>query len=277
MAEISFNHATVRERADMLEFVALCADRNLRTVSIWGDEVDKVGERAALTALREHGMSVSGYNRIGPFTPDGVARAEGELERAARFAADHVFLFTGGIQKDDRCIDDARRRAEETIEDILELARKIGVKLAVEPLHPMLAGDRAVISSLSHANDICERLGPGIGVVVDAYHVWWDERLAAELDRAGRANRILGFHVNDWLVPTRDILTDRGMMGDGVIDLGGLDALMRRCGFTGPLEVEIFSEHWWQRDPEEVMDISLERCARIFGHGNAATSPLPPT
>lgn len=270
MGSIVFNHATVRERADMLTFLELCAERGLDTVSIWGNEIEKVGEAAALAALRSHGLAVSGYNRIGPFTSEGLARAEAELDRAARFGADHVFLFTGGFAGGERDLAGARSRAEEAIAGLLPLARERGLKLAIEPLHPMLTGDRTVISSLAHANDICDRLGDGIGVVIDVHHLWWDDRLEAETLRAGRAGRILGFHVNDWLVPTRHLLTDRGMMGDGVIDLPEMERLIRRAGFTGPVEVEIFSSYWWQRDPAEVLDIALDRCARLFGQEEAA-------
>lgn len=270
MTEIVFNHATVRERADMLRFLDLCAERGLRTVSIWGNEIDKVGETRALEGLKAHGMSVSGYNRIGPFTPEGLGRARAELERAARFGADHVFLFTGGFEEGQHDLPGARGRAEAAISELLPMARDLGLKLAIEPLHPMLVGDRTVISSMSHANDICDRLGEGLGVVIDVHHVWWDETLDTEIKRAGQAGRILGFHVNDWLIPTRHLLTDRGMMGDGVIDLAGIERMVRGAGFDGPVEVEIFSREWWQRDPAEVLDIAMGRCREIFGQDKAA-------
>ncbi|MDK1389800.1 sugar phosphate isomerase/epimerase family protein [Sinorhizobium sp. 8-89] len=261
---IVINHATVRDRADMPTFVRLCAERGIETVSIWGDEIERVGEATALAALRTHGIAVSGYNRIGPFTDEGLARAPFELERAARFGADHVFLFTGGLAETEHDLFAARKRAEDRIAQLLEMARRVGIKLAIEPLHPMLVGDRTVIASLSHANKLCEALGSGIGVVVDVYHVWWDERLEAEILRAGQAGRLFGFHVNDWLVPTRHLLTDRGMMGDGIIHLASIDRMMRQAGFEGPVEVELFSTDWWARDPAEVLDIALSRCQRIF-------------
>lgn len=264
MTNIVINHATVRERADMLTFLRLCAERGLETVSIWGDEITKVGENDALSVLRDFGLKVSGYNRVGPLNVGSFDHAGAELERAARFEADHVFLFTGGLRDNEKDLPSARRRIEDTIGKVLDSARKIGVKLAIEPLHPMVTGDRTVISSLSHANSICEALGPGIGVVVDVYHCWWDERLAAEIQRAGDADRLLGFHVNDWLLPTRHLLTDRGMMGDGIIDLPGIHAMVRRAGYKGAVEVEIFSTDWWSRDPAEVMDIAIERCRRLF-------------
>ncbi|MBB4189754.1 sugar phosphate isomerase/epimerase [Sinorhizobium terangae] len=199
------------------------------------------------------------------FRQAGLRARKEELERAARFGADHVFLFTGGLGDGERGLVAARRRAEDHIGRLLELARRVGVKLALEPLHPMLAGDRTVITSLTSANDLCDALGHGIGVVVDVYHVWWDERLEAEIMRAGRSGRLLGFHVNDWLLPTRHLLTDRGMMGDGIIDLKGIEVMMRRAGFVGGLEVEIFSTNWWARDPGEVMEIAISRCREIFG------------
>ncbi|WP_163849105.1 sugar phosphate isomerase/epimerase family protein [Pseudooceanicola aestuarii] len=270
MSDVVINHATVRERADMLAFLDLCAQRGLTEVSIWGNEIDRVGEEAALAALARHDMRVAGYNRIGPFTADGLSRAEAELARAARFGADHVFVFTGGLARRGETLAEARDRAEAVIADLLDMARAAGVTLALEPLHPMLMGDRTMIASLTHANDLCDRLGAGIGVVIDVHHLWWDDRLPAEIARAGRAGRILGFHVNDWLVPTRHLLTDRGMMGDGVIDLPGIAAMMRAAGYNGPVEVEIFSADWWARDPGEVMDTALARCARIFGAGRGA-------
>ncbi|RVG97309.1 sugar phosphate isomerase/epimerase [Sinorhizobium meliloti] len=269
---IVFNHATFRERADMLSFLRLCRERGVGTVSIWGDEITKTGDSNALAALRDHGLKVSGYNRIGPFLPDYLGRAEAELERAAHFGADHVFLFTGGLVEGERGLIAAKRRVEDQVGRLLEIARRVGVKLAIEPLHPMLAGERTVITSMTSANDLCDALGHGIGVVVDVYHVWWDERLEAEIMRTGRAGRLLGFHVNDWLLPTRHRLTDRGMMGDGIIDLKAIEEIMRRAGFRGGLEVEIFSTDWWARDPGEVMEIAITRCRQIFGDRPEATN-----
>lgn len=258
------NHATVRQRADMLEFLELCADRDVRFVSIWGDEIEKVGEDQALARIQALGLTAVGYNRIGPFNADGLARAERDLERAALFGCDHVFLFTGGLAPGDKDLPRACRQAEDVIAQLLELARGYGVKLALEPLHPMLAGDRTVFTTLAQANDLCDRLGAGLGVVIDSHHVWWDPCLAAEIARAGKAGHILGFHVNDWLVPTRDMLQDRGMMGDGVIDLAAMEALVRGAGYDGPVEVEIFSKDWAKRDPAEVIDIAIARCHAIL-------------
>ena len=263
MVEIAINHATVRERADMLEFLELCAERGIRHVSIWGQEVDKVGEEKALARMRRLGLQALGYHRIGPFTEDGLSSAQAELERAARFGADHVFLFTGG-GLGERSLAAERDRVEQALAELLGPARALGLKLAIEPLHPMLTGDRSVFSTLAQANDLCERLGAGTGVVIDGHHVWWDPALPQEVARAGENGRILGFHVNDWLIPTRDLVRDRGMMGDGVIDLAGMANQLRRAGYAGPVEVEIFSDDWWKREPGEVLDIAIARCQALF-------------
>ena len=130
--------------------------------------------------------------------------------------------------------------------------------LAIEPLHPMFAADRACLNTLAQANDLCDELGDGLGIAVDAYHVWWDPDLEKEIARA--KGRILGFHVCDWLVPTKDLLLDRGMMGDGVINLPKLRQMVEGAGYHGLIEVEIFSaENWWKRDGDEVMATVVER------------------
>jgi sugar phosphate isomerase/epimerase len=139
-------------------------------------------------------------------------------------------------------------------------ARACGLPLAIEPLHPMYAADRSCVNTLGQALDLCDELGDGVGVVIDVYHVWWDPALSNEIARAGRERRILAHHICDWLVPTRDLLLDRGMMGDGVIDLPSIRGMIENAGFHGPQEVEIFSaENWWKRPGEIVLQTCVER------------------
>jgi len=145
----------------------------------------------------------------------------------------------------------------------LEYAREVGMPLAIEPLHPMYAADRACVNTLEQALDLCDALDPGrtgaLGVAVDVYHVWWDPKLEAQIARTGR-DRLLAFHVCDWLVPTNDLLNDRGMMGDGVIDIPRIRAWVEAAGFAGYSEVEIFSaEDWWRRPGGEVLDTCIAR------------------
>jgi sugar phosphate isomerase/epimerase len=133
------------------------------------------------------------------------------------------------------------------------------VPLAIEPLHPMQAADRACINTLEQALDLCDALGDGLGVAVDVYHTWWDPKLEQQIRRAGK-QRLLAYHICDWLVPTRDLLNDRGMMGDGVIDLPKIRGWMRAAGYDGMHEVEIFSSlDWWKREADEVLAVCKER------------------
>jgi len=149
---------------------------------------------------------------------------------------------------------------EDGIAAVLPYAAERGVRLAIEPLHPMFAGDRSVVVTLRQANDMAERFdSPWVGVAVDAYHVWWDPEVEAQVARA--AGRILGFHVSDWLVPPPDHLLGRGYMGDGVIDLTGLRACVEAAGYQGPIEVEIFNQQVWDSPGAQVLDEIKKRFA----------------
>jgi sugar phosphate isomerase/epimerase len=143
---------------------------------------------------------------------------------------------------------------------VAEHARASGVVLAIEALHPMYAPDWCLVSTLSDANDWSERLGAGTGVAVDAYHTWWDPNLEAEIKRAGKAGRLAAFHISDWLVPTTDLLLDRGLPGDGVIDLKAIAGWMKAAGYDGWVEVEIFSNRLWEKDQAWLTGEILARC-----------------
>lgn len=154
----------------------------------------------------------------------------------------------------------ARARCLEGLATVLPYAKQQGVTVALEPLHPMLCAFRSCLSTVGQANDWIEALqaGPELGIVVDVYHVWWDPQLEREIERA--AGRIVSFHICDWLMETRDLRLDRGMMGDGVIDIRGIRRLVDAAGYDGFCEVEIFSDrNWWRRDPDEVVVIAKER------------------
>jgi sugar phosphate isomerase/epimerase len=210
-------------------------------------------------------MTVTGLCRGGMFTAADQAGRRAALDdnrravdEAAAIGARCLVLVVGGLPRDSRDLAGARSQVRDALGALLPHAREAGVPLAIEPLHPMYAADRACVNTLAQANDLCDELGEGIGVVVDVYHVWWDPDLAREIARAGR--RILAYHVNDWLVPTRDLLLDRGMMGDGVIDLRAIRAMVEAAGYRGHCEVEILSaENWWKREPGEVLRVCIER------------------
>jgi len=188
------------------------------------------------------------------------------IDEAHALDAQCLVLVAGGLPAGSKDIADARLQVQDGIAQVLPYARQAGVPLAIEPLHPMYAADRACINTLAQALDLCDVLDPGreggIGVAVDVYHLWWDPQLETQIARAGR-DRIHAFHICDWLIPTRDLLNDRGMMGDGVIDIRRIRGWVERAGYSGLHEVEIFSElDWWQRDPDEVLSVCKERHAR---------------
>ncbi len=277
---MSLNTATVRRQHGqdwgLLEILDACAARDIRAISPWRDQVAAAGLPAVAAAVRAHGMALSGYCRGGMFTyTDDASRQvvrddnRRALDEACTLNARCLVLVVGGLpgalagRPAHRDIAGARAQVTEGIAALLDDARARGMPLAIEPLHPMYAADRACINTLSQALDVCDALDPGrtgaLGVAVDAYHVWWDPQLQAQIARAGR-ERLLAFHVCDWLVPTRDLLEDRGMMGDGVIDLRQLRGWVEAAGFDGYAEVEIFSrENWWQRAGGEVLDTCIAR------------------
>ncbi|MCB2019221.1 MAG: sugar phosphate isomerase/epimerase [Burkholderiaceae bacterium] len=289
---LSINTATVRKQrgADwpLLDILDACAARGIRAVAPWRDQVAAAGLDATARALKANGLELSGYCRGGMFTYTDAAgqlatRDDNRraLDEACTLGAACLVLVVGGLpgalagKAAHKDLASARTQVTEGIAALLEDARERRMPLAIEPLHPMYAADRACINTLEQALDVCDALDPpvpdgtgrearsgALGVAVDLYHVWWDPRLAQQIERAGR-ERLLAFHVCDWLTPTTDLLNDRGMMGDGVIDIRRIRALVEAQGFAGYSEVEIFSAaNWWQRDGGEVLDTCIERHRR---------------
>jgi sugar phosphate isomerase/epimerase len=180
------------------------------------------------------------------------------VDEAAALKADCLVIVAGGLPDGSRDLAAARAMVRDGLAELLPHARAAGMPVAIEPLHPMYAADRCCINTLAQALDLCDALGDGLGVAVDVYHLWWDPELEAQIARAG--HRIMGFHVCDWLVPTTDLLLDRGMMGDGVIDIRGIHRWVSAAGYDGLIEVEIFSaDNWWKRPGEEVVRTAIER------------------
>ena len=286
---LSINTATVRRQRGvdwpLLDIVDACAKRGIRAISPWRDQVAAAGLQPTAQALRAHGIELSGYCRGGMFThTDSAGRqAAGDdnrraLDEACELNAPCLVLVVGGLpgalagKAAHRDIAAARAQVAEGVAALLREASARGMPLAIEPLHPMYAADRACINTLEQALDLCDLLDPAgsgqLGVALDLYHVWWDPKLAQQIERAGpgtagQASRLLAFHVCDWLTPTTDLLNDRGMMGDGVIDIPRIRALVEAQGYAGYSEVEIFSAaHWWQQDGGTVLDTCIRRHRR---------------
>lgn len=268
MAEgLSINLATTRMQWDMRQAAEACLGHGITAIAPWRDQVQKIGLAEAARIVRDNHFKVTGLCRGGMF-PAGDPEArkaaiddnKRAVDEAAALGADCLVLVVGGLPAGSRDIGAARQMVADGIAAILPHARASGIPLAIEPLHPMYAADRACVNTLKQALDICDLLGEGIGVAIDVYHVWWDPELMPQIARAGAEGRILAHHICDWLVPTTDLLLDRGMMGDGVIDLRGIRAAIEAAGFKGPQEVEIFSaETWWKRPGDEVLRTCVER------------------
>jgi sugar phosphate isomerase/epimerase len=269
-ALLSLNTATVRAQWKLDRIVAGCERHGIRGIAPWRDQIAELGLKETKRRIRDAGLIVTGLCRGGFFTPrgrPGIAAAIAEnrraIEEAAELSAQCLILVVGGLADGSRDLADARALVEEGIAAILEDARGAAVPLAIEPLHPMYAADRACINTVAQASALCDRLGEGVGIAVDVYHVWWDPQLAHAI--AGTdSRRLLGFHICDWLSPTTDLLNDRGMMGDGIIDIRGIRGMMEAAGYRGFHEVEIFSANkWWKRDPDEVLRVCKARHAEV--------------
>ena len=272
---LSLNTATVRKQGNLLEIIEACARHGIRAIDPWRDQVAAFGLERAARAVRDAGLELSGYCRGGMFTADAAHRLEARddnrraVDEAKALGACCVVLVVGGLPQYSRPgsmaskdIAAARAQVEDAICEMLEYARGIRMPLAIEPLHPAYAADRACVNTTRQALDLCDRLDQSrsgmLGVALDVYHVWWDPELLAQIARAGK-DRLLAFHVCDWLVPTRDILNDRGMSGDGVIDIRSIRSAVEAQGFAGYAEVEIFSNLWWEKPIDEVLRTCIER------------------
>jgi sugar phosphate isomerase/epimerase len=261
---LAINSATVKSWT-LEQLVEGCARAGIGAIAPWRDVVQAVGIDKAGRLIREAGLTVSCYCRAGlfPAADDAGRRAALEdnrraVDEAAAIGARCLVLIAGGLPKGSKDLAGAHRQVHDGLAALLPHARAAGMPLAIEPLHPMYAADRACVNTLAHTNELCDELGDGVGVAVDVYHVWWDPDLPRQIARAGP--RILTYHVCDWLVPTKDLLLDRGMPGDGVIDLRAIRAMVEATGYAGHIDVEIFSENdWWKRDPSEVLRICLDR------------------
>jgi sugar phosphate isomerase/epimerase len=272
---LSLNTATVRKQGDLAEIIEACARHGIRAIDPWRDQIASIGLDRAVRAVRDAGVELSGYCRGGMFTSDAAHRIEVRddnrraVDEAKALGAACVVLVAGGLPQYSRPgsvasknIADARAQVEDAIAEMMDYARGAEMPLAIEPLHPAYAADRACVNTTRHALDICDRLDPqrsgALGVALDVYHIWWDPELHAQIARAGK-DRLLAFHVCDWLVPTKDILNDRGMMGDGVIDIKSVRTAVEAQGFVGYSEIEIFSNAWWEKPMDEVLQTCIAR------------------
>jgi sugar phosphate isomerase/epimerase len=262
LARLSLNQATTQQWS-VREAVDGCVRAGIPAIGLWRHKVAETGLRESARIVRDAGLRVSSLCRGGWFPAASLAERQARLddnrraiEEAAELGTDVLVLVCGPAP--DKDIAAARVMVEDAIAQLLPYAAEHHVQLAIEPLHPMFAADRSVIVTLAEANRLVERFAvQTIGVIVDAYHVWWDPDVYAQIAQA--AGRILGFHVSDWLVPPPDHLNGRGMMGDGVIELRRLRSAVDATGYTGYIEVEIFNQALWEKPGDELLASMCQR------------------
>lgn len=265
-ARLSFNQATA-ERSSLSDVIEACARHGVPGISIWRHKLAELGAERAAKQLRDAGLWVSSLCRGGMFPALTAAERAKRIDDnrraiddAATLGAEVLVLVCGASE--DRDISAARRMVADGIAAIAPYAAERGVRLGIEPLHPAFASERSCITTMREARLISEQFdASNVGVVVDVYHVWWDPERAEEIARLGA--RIAGYHVNDWLVPVKNVLMNRGMMGDGVIELRKIRGEIERAGYTGPIEVEIFNESIWERPLDEVVRLTKERFVEV--------------
>jgi sugar phosphate isomerase/epimerase len=265
-ARLSFNQATA-ERASLPDVIEACARAGVPGISLWRHKLAETGVERAATLLRDAGLWVSSVCRGGMFpastATERAARIDDNrraIDDAATLGAEVLVLVCGAAP--DRDIGAARAMVADGIAAIAPYAAERNVRLGIEPLHPAFAAERSCITTMREARLMSEQYdASNVGVVVDVYHVWWDPERAEEIARLG--DRIAGYHVNDWLVPVKNVLMNRGMMGDGVIELRRIRGEIERAGYMGPIEVEIFNESIWERPLDELVRLTKERFVEV--------------
>ncbi|WP_163506308.1 sugar phosphate isomerase/epimerase family protein [Fodinicola acaciae] len=269
MSRLSINQQTVKQLS-LPELVKACAAVGVDKVGLWREPVAEYGLERSARLFADAGFSVTSLCRGGFFTavePETRRRAlddnRAAIDETAALGAPILVLVSGGMP--DRDLVGARQRVVDAIAELAPYAAERGVKLAVEPLHPMFASDRCVVSTLAQALEIAERFPVDqVGVCVDTYHLWWDPELATGISRAG--DRIATYQLADWITPLpAGVLTGRGQIGDGCVDFPAFTAVVESAGYDGPIEVEIFNDELWRRDGAEVVAEIAERFPACVG------------
>ncbi|MEU4979173.1 sugar phosphate isomerase/epimerase family protein [Streptomyces sp. NPDC021969] len=279
LTRFSINQMTVKQLS-LPELTAACRELGIGNVGLWREPVQAYGVEAAARLVRDAGLRVTTLCRGGFLTAvDADERAKAladnrrAVDEAATLGTDTLVLVSGGLPAGDKDLRAARERIADALAELGPYAEQHGVRLAIEPLHPMYAADRCVVSTLTQALDLAERFpAQQVGVTVDTYHIWWDDRAPEQIARAGAGGRIHTFQLADWTTPLPEgVLNGRGQIGDGAIDMREWKGYVEAAGYSGPIEVELFNEGLWSRDGREVL---AETAARFAAHaGDAADTP----
>lgn len=264
---LSINQLCTRDQWSLPQAADGYARAGVGAMAVWWEKLREVGVERAAAAVRDAGLDISGYCVAGQMTARDAARWREQInenkrmvDEAAALGAVCLVAIGGGLDDGEKDIAFARARTLEGFSEVVPYAASVGVNIALEPLHPMVCATRSVLCTLAQANDWCDTLAaPNVGIALDTYNVWWDPDLETQIGRAGA--RIMAYHVSDWLPNTQDLRFDRGMPGDGVIDLQQFRALVDATGYSGHHEVEILSSRWWSEDPEHVVKTVQQRFA----------------
>ncbi|MFF2928450.1 sugar phosphate isomerase/epimerase family protein [Streptomyces mirabilis] len=271
LARFSINQMTVKQLS-MPELVESCLELGIPGVGLWREPVQSYGLDATAKLVRDAGLAVTTLCRGGFFTaidPQERARAlddnRAAVDEAATLGTDTLVLVSGGLPAGSKDLHGARERIADALGELGPYAAERGVRLAIEPLHPMYAADRCAVSTLAQALDLAERFpADQVGVTVDTYHIWWDDTAPAQIARAGAGGRIHTFQLADWTTPLPEgVLNGRGQIGDGSIDMREWRGYVEAAGYSGPIEVELFNDGLWARDGREVL---AETAARFVEH-----------
>ncbi|MFI9819195.1 sugar phosphate isomerase/epimerase family protein [Streptomyces sp. NPDC052013] len=267
LARFSINQMTVKQLS-LPDLVDACRDLGVPGVGLWREPVRAYGVEAAAKLVRDAGLAVTTLCRGGVLTAiDPAERASAladnrrAVDEAATLGTDVLVLVSGGLPAGSKDLHGARERIADALAELGPYAEQHGVKLAIEPLHPMFASDRCVVSTLAQALDLAERFpAHQVGVTVDTYHIWWDDRAPEQIARAGAGGRIHTFQLADWITPLPEgVLNGRGQIGDGAIDMRAWRGYVEAAGYTGPIEVELFNDPLWARDGREVLAETARR------------------
>jgi sugar phosphate isomerase/epimerase len=270
----SINTATLGFQAPISDVIDAVARAGFGGIAPWRREVEGQDVRVIGKHIRDAGLSVTGYCRS-TYIPSSTRAGFDQNVEANRMAiadasllgASCFVMVVGSLPEGSKDMTAARAQVADASGLLTTFGKSVGVRIALEPLHPVYAADRSCLTLMSEALDMCDAVegetdDPWLGVLPDCYHIWWDPNVARDIARAGAANRIFSFHTCDWLISTEDVLNDRGMMGDGVIDVRGLRAMVEATGYRGPVECEIFSaKNWWKRPMVEILRVCAERFA----------------
>lgn len=257
-------HTITTKPWSLAECVANFRAAGVPAITVWRNALEAQGVKESARLLRESGLRVTSLCR-GGFFP-GVTMNERQqaiddnrraIEDAVAIGAPSIVLVCGSIPG--QPLEEGRKQIAEGIAAVLDDAKAAGVRLGIEPLHPMFADARSAINTMKQANDLAAQLDhPNLGVTVDVFHLWWDPDLESEIRRCGAMGKLFSYHVCDWRTPTRDLLNDRGLMGEGCIDLRRIRSWVENAGFRGDIEVEIFSTEYWEMNQHSFLNSIIE-------------------